>query len=118
MLVFWVLPLVRLPSKLKDSNLPHYLLLKDVSIAGFIPFTKALTLCEMQSVLSGVWSRVTESIFYDDINYKTITTIFCLMASKQPWVMQYEIYPGWKRVWVQFNPQFLAELDSFLPQAY
>ena len=41
---------------------------------GFIPFPKVLVLCEMQSVLSRIWTRVAVSISYDDNHYTLLNT--------------------------------------------
>ena len=40
-----------------------------IIIIGFIPFPRVLMLCEMQSVSSRIWTRVAESISYDDNHY-------------------------------------------------
>ena len=42
-------------------------------IIGFVPFPRVLVLCEMQSVLSRIWTRVAVSISYDDNHYTTST---------------------------------------------
>ena len=43
-------------------------------IIRFIPFTRVLVLCEMQSVSSRIWTRVVVSISYDDNHYTTGTS--------------------------------------------
>ena len=50
-------------------------------IIGFIPFQKVLVLCEMQSVLSRIWTRVAVSISYNDNHYTMGTSYhwrYCL----------------------------------------
>ena len=58
-------------SKAKEPSLPYYLPITGGRIFGSIPFPRVLVLCEMQSVLSRVWSRVAVSISYDDNHYTT-----------------------------------------------
>ena len=43
-------------------------------IIGFIPFAKVLVQCEMLSVSSGIWTRVSVSISCDDNHYTTGTS--------------------------------------------
>ena len=49
------------------SNLP----IAGGRIIGFIPFPRVLVLCEIQSVLSRIWTRITVSISHDDNHYTT-----------------------------------------------
>ena len=43
-------------------------------IIEFIPFPRVLVLCERQSVLSGIWTRIAVSISCDDNHYTTGTS--------------------------------------------
>ena len=51
----------------EEPSLPYYLPIAGGRIIRFIPFPRVLVLCEMQSVSSRIWTRVTVSISYDDI---------------------------------------------------
>ena len=51
-------------------------------------FPKVLVLCEMQSVLSRIWTCVAVSISYDDNHYTTGTSYLILIIFKQ-------IYDTW-----------------------
>ena len=62
-------------TKEEEPNLPYYLPIAGGRIIGFIPFPRVLVLCEMPSVSSRIWTRVTVSISYDD-NHYTIGTLF------------------------------------------
>ena len=57
--------------RLKNLVYPTILPIAGGRIIGFIPFPRVLVLCEMQSVLSRIWTCVTVSIFYDDNHYTT-----------------------------------------------
>ena len=50
----------------EEPSLPYYLPIAEGRIIGFIPFPRVLVLCEMQSVLSKIWTHVAVSISYDD----------------------------------------------------
>ena len=52
-------------TKAEEPSLPYYLPIAGERIIGFIPFPRVLVLCEMQSVSSRIWTRVTVSISYD-----------------------------------------------------
>ena len=52
-------------TKAEESSLPYYLPIAEGRIIGFIPFSRLLVLCEMQSVASTIWTRVAVSISYD-----------------------------------------------------
>ena len=54
-------------------------------IIGFIPFPRVLLLCEMQSVSSRIWTRVTVSISSDDNHYTmgTFNYIFIILHIHQ-----------------------------------
>ena len=62
-------------TKAEESSMPYYLPIAGGRIIGFIPFTRVLVLCAMQSVSSRIWTRVAVSIFYDDNHYTTGTSI-------------------------------------------
>ena len=61
-------------SKAEEFSLPYYLPIAGGRIIGFIPFPRVLVQCEMQSVLSRIWTRIAVSISYDDIHYTTGTS--------------------------------------------
>ena len=65
--------LVALP-RLKNLVCPTILPIAGGRIIGFIPFPKVLVLCEMQSVSSRIWTRITVSFSYDDNLYTTGTS--------------------------------------------
>ena len=67
-------------SKAEEPILPYYLSIAGGRIIGFIPFPRILVLCEMQSVSSRIWTRVTVSISDDNNHYTTGT------FSSQLWV--------------------------------
>ena len=50
-------------TKAEEPSLPHYLPIAGTRTIGFIPFPRVLVLCEMQPVLSRIWTRVAVSIF-------------------------------------------------------
>ena len=58
-------------TKAEEPSLPYYLPIDGGRIIGFIPFPRVLVLCEMQSVSSRIYTRVTVSISYDDNHYTT-----------------------------------------------
>ena len=60
-------------TKTEEPSLPYYFPIAGGIITGFIPFPRVLVLCEMQSVLSSIWTRVAMSISYDDNQYTTST---------------------------------------------
>ena len=61
-------------TKAEETSLPYYLPIVGGRIIGFIPFPRVLVLCDMQSVSSRIWTRVTVSISYDDNHYTTGTS--------------------------------------------
>ena len=63
--------------KAEEPRLPYHLPIAGGRIIGFILFPRVLVLCEMQSVSSRIWTRVTVSISYDD-NYYTTSTSYLL----------------------------------------
>ena len=58
-------------TKAEEHSLSYYLPIAGGRIIGFVPFPRVLGLCEMQSVSSRIWTRVAESISYDDNHYST-----------------------------------------------
>ena len=52
--------------RLEEPSLPYYLPIAGGRLFGFMPFPRVLVLCEMQSILSGIWTRVTVPISYDE----------------------------------------------------
>ena len=69
--------------KAEEPSLPYYLPIAGGRIIGFIPFPRVLVLCEMQSFLPRIWTRVAVSISYDDNHYTTgiskdvLLNVFC-----------------------------------------
>ena len=61
-------------TKAEEPSLSYYLPIAGERIIGFIPFPRALVLCEMQSVSSRIWSRVAVSTSCDDNHYTTGTS--------------------------------------------
>ena len=70
-------------TKAEEPSLPYYLPIAGGRIIGFIPFPRILVLCEMQSVSSRIWTRVTVSISYDDNHYTTGTSFFFFLPHSQ-----------------------------------
>ena len=60
-------------TKAEKTSLPYYLPIAGGRIIGFIPSPMELVLCEMQSVLSRIWTRVAVFISYDDNHYNSGT---------------------------------------------
>ena len=69
--------------RLKNLVCPTILPIAGRRIIGFIPFTRVLMLCEMQSVSARIWTRVTGFISYDDnhytMSYQYINNIFIII---------------------------------------
>ena len=61
-------------TKAEEPSLPSYLPIAGGRIIGFIPFPRVLVLCEMQSVSSRIWTRVTVFISGDDNHYTARTS--------------------------------------------
>ena len=78
-------------TKAKEPGLPCYLPIAGGRIFGFIPFPRVLVLCEMQSVSSGIRTRVAVSISYDDVHCTTGTST---------------------RLWYMHNPAPVLENDT------
>ena len=68
-------------TKAVELSLPYYLPIAGGRIIGFIPFSRVLVLCEMQSVSSRIWTRVTMSISYDNNHYTTGTSTHSMMTA-------------------------------------
>ena len=66
-------------TKAEEHSPPYYLPIAGGRIFGFIPFPRVLVLCEMQSVLSRIWTCVAVSISYADNHYTTGTSIMYLL---------------------------------------
>ena len=60
----------------EEPSLPYYLPIAGVIIIGFISFPRVLVQCEMQSVLSRIWTRIAVSISHDDNHYTTGTSTY------------------------------------------
>ena len=58
----------------EEPSLSYYLPIAGGRIIGFIPFPRVLVLCEMQSVSSRIWTRITVFISYSDNDYTTGTS--------------------------------------------
>ena len=56
----------------EEPSLSYYLPIAGGRIIGFIPFPRVLVLCEMQSVSSRIWTRITVFISYGDNDYTII----------------------------------------------
>ena len=59
-------------TKTEEPCLSYYLPIDGGRIIWFIPFPRVFVLCEMQSVSSRIWTRVTVSISYDINHYTTV----------------------------------------------
>ena len=78
-------------TKAEEPNL-SYFPIAGGRIIGFIPFPRVLVLCEMQSVLSRIWTRVAVFISYDDNHYTTGT---CNGRSKCSQQLELKSWKGW-----------------------
>ena len=54
-----------------DLSLTYYSPIAERRIRGSIPFPRVIVLCEMQTALSMIWTRVVVSISYDCNRYTT-----------------------------------------------
>ena len=72
-------PSRHLPYYGQRASLPYYLPIAGGRIIGFIPFPRVLALCEMQTPSPRVWTRITNSISYNDNHY--ITNTYCIKGS-------------------------------------
>ena len=61
-------------TKAEEPSLSYYLPIAGGRIIGFIPFPRVLVRCEMQSVSSRIWTRITVSISHDDNHHTTCTS--------------------------------------------
>ena len=87
-------------TKAEEPSLSYYLPIAGGRIIGFIPFSRVLVLCEMQSVSSRIWTRVVVSISYDDNHYTTSTFPKCI-SSKVNVIVQLELELTYRVVRVQ-----------------
>ena len=88
--------LVALP-RLKNLVCPTILPIAGGRIIGFIPFPGVFVQCEMQSVLSRIWTRVAVSSSYDDNHYTS-------PMARETWVQsQVESYQRLKK-WYLMPP--------------
>ena len=88
-------------TKVKKPREPFYLLITGGRIVGFIPFPRALGLCEMQIALPRIWTRFNVSISKDENYYTTaklrIWWIKCMhwwrwSSGNFNWFLSHEIY--------------------------
>ena len=61
-------------TKAEETSLPYYLPIAGGRIFGFIPFPRVIVLCEMQSVRSRIWTRISVSTSCDDNHHTTDTS--------------------------------------------
>ena len=61
-------------TKAEEISLSYYLLIGERRMIGFIPFPRALVLCEIQLAWSKNWTVVAVSISYDDNHYTSGTS--------------------------------------------
>ena len=78
-------------TRLKKPSLTNYLIIIESRIIRFIPFPKVLSLCEMQTVSSRIWTRVSMSISYDCNDYtmnasKMTYNLFRLLHHAHPFL--------------------------------
>ena len=75
-------------TKAEEPSLPYYLPIAGGRIIGFIPFPRVLVICEMQSVLYRIWTRVAVFISYDDNHYTRSfeSWVFCFAADVGAWL--------------------------------
>ena len=69
--------LVGCHTKIKEPNLLSYWLIAGGRIVGFMPFLRVLSLLEVQTALSRIRTRATDSIFYDDNDERLHINIVC-----------------------------------------
>ena len=74
-------------TKTEDLSLPHYLPITGGRIFGFIPFPRVLVPCEMQSVSSRIWTRVSVSISYDNNHYPMDTSFWSIYVQEKTGVL-------------------------------
>ena len=81
-------------TKAEETSLSCYLPIAGGIIIGFIPFPRVLVQCEMPSVSSRIWTRVTVSISYNDNHYTTGTSneLFVYVQGKSQTV---QLDPEW-----------------------
>ena len=59
--------------KAEEPSLPYYLPIAGGRLNWIHTFPKGISICEMQSVSSRIWTRVAVSISFDEIHYTTGT---------------------------------------------
>ena len=86
---FWIQsfpsPRLVVSIRLEEPSLPYYLPMAGGRIIGFIHFPRVLVLCEIQSVLSRIWTRVAVSISCEDNHYTTGTSMWNLFICRS-WI--------------------------------
>ena len=75
----------------EEPSMPYYLPIAGGRVIGFIPFPWVLVLCEMSSVSSRIWTRVSVSISHNDNDYTTVTSI---VSDKSIFLPRVSIYHG------------------------
>ena len=60
--------------KVKEPSLPNYLSIASVRRVRCMPFPRVLMLCEMQTILSRIWTQIDMFISKNDGHYITITS--------------------------------------------
>ena len=99
-------------TKAEETSLPYYLPIAGGRIIGVIPFPRVLVLCEMPSVSSRIWTRVTVSISYDD--YTTGTSKWSFIISgyfRQEFPILESIFIMWYQIclsYFDFNLNWLG----------
>ena len=71
----------------KEPSLSYHSPIAGKRIIGFMPFTRVLAPCEMQTDLSWIWTQVTMSIFYDKnpLHHECLTQMWmcvCMYVKK------------------------------------
>ena len=94
-------------TKANEPSLPYYLLIAWGRMIEIIPFARILVLCEMQSALFRIWTRVAVSIFYDNNHYTICPSTFLLHMSVVGWLVVW--FYGVSTIFGSFN----AKLNHF-----
>ena len=63
-------------TKAEESSPSDYLTIARGRIVGYIIFKRTFALCEMQTVLSRIWTRIVVSTFYDNNRYMMSASIY------------------------------------------
>ena len=74
-------------TKVKEFSLPYYLSIAGRRIIGFIPFSRVLSRCEMQTVSSRIQTCVALSVSYDSIHYTTNTSFKYISIFTNPFTL-------------------------------